>query len=107
MTQRICFQLSVRPERLEEYVARHHEVWPEMLEALEASGWHNYSLFLANNGSLIGYLECEDFVAAQAAMAATKVNARWQSEMAEFFVELDGAGPDESMQALPEVFHLD
>ena len=49
------------------------------------AGWRNYSLFLADDGTLIGYLECEDFAAAQAAMAATEVNARWQQEMAEFF----------------------
>ena len=45
--QRICFLLKVREERLEEYRARHGEVWPEMLDALRETGWHNYSLFLA------------------------------------------------------------
>lgn len=63
--ERVCFQLSVRPDRLEEYKARHREVWPAMLEALRATGWRNYSLFLRGDGLLIGYLECEDFAAAQ------------------------------------------
>ena len=30
--QRVCFQLQVRPDRMEEYVERHAAVWPEMLE---------------------------------------------------------------------------
>ena len=103
---RVCFTLRVRPEKLAEYRDRHRAVWPDMLEALSASGWQNYSLFLDDDGLLIGYLETHDFEAAQAAMAATEVNARWQREMAPFFVELDGR-PDESMRALPLVFHLE
>lgn len=104
--QRICFILQVRPDKLDEYRARHEEVWPEMLEALASTGWHNYSLFLDDDGLLVGYLETDDFEAAQAAMAATKVNERWQAEMAPYFVALSGR-PDESMRALPLIFHLE
>ena len=104
--QRICFQLQVRPDRIEEYRARHAEVWPEMRAALTATGWRNYSLFLTETGQLIGYLECDDFAAIQQAMAATDVNARWQAEMAEFFEDLD-LPPDQGFWQLLEVFHLE
>ena len=43
------------------------------------TGWRNYSLFLRDDGLLIGYVEADDLQAAQAAMAATEVNARWQA----------------------------
>jgi L-rhamnose mutarotase len=102
--ERVCFLLQVRAERLEEYKARHREVWPEMLEALSATGWRNYSLFLRPDGLLVGYLECDDFAAAVEAMAATDVNARWQASMAPFFAATDRA--DEDLQRLEEVFHL-
>jgi L-rhamnose mutarotase len=102
---RVCFTLRVRPGRLDDYRARHREVWPEMRAALSEAGWRNYSLFLAEDGLLIGYLECDDFDSALAEMARTEVNARWQAEMAEFF---DGDGnADERMRPLDEVFHLD
>ncbi|MFS7876836.1 L-rhamnose mutarotase [Streptomyces asiaticus] len=104
--RRVCFLLKVRQGRIEEYRERHAAVWPEMRAALSESGWHNYSLFLREDGLLVGYLETEDFEAAQAAMAATEVNARWQAEMAPFFEALDGANPDEAMRPLTEVFHL-
>jgi L-rhamnose mutarotase len=55
----------------------------------------------------VGYVECDDLAAAQAAMAATDVNTRWQAEMAPFFTGLDGRGPDESFLVLDEVFSLD
>ncbi|MEU8360626.1 L-rhamnose mutarotase [Nonomuraea sp. NPDC048882] len=104
--QRVCFLLKVRPERLAEYRERHRDVWPEMRAALSRTGWHNYSLFLRDDGLLVGYLETDDFEAAQKAMAETEVNARWQAEMAPFFEGLDGR-PDEGMTPLTEVFHLD
>ncbi len=104
--RRVCFLLKVRADRAEEYRERHRHVWPAMLDALSAAGWHNYSLFLREDGLLVGYLETEDFAAAQAGMEATDVNARWQAEMAPFFESLDGARPDEAMKPLTEVFHL-
>jgi len=104
--QRICFLARIRPELAEEYRERHAAVWPEMLRALEAAGWGNYSLFLAGDGTLVGYLETEDFAAAQAAMAATEVNARWQAQMSRYFVSTGPGRPDESFVPLEEVFHL-
>jgi L-rhamnose mutarotase len=83
--ERVCFLLQVRADRMDEYKARHREVWPEMLEALSEAGWRNYSLFARPDGLLVGYVETEDFDAAQRAMGATAVNARWQAEMAEVF----------------------
>jgi L-rhamnose mutarotase len=78
-----------------------------MLEALSATGWRNYSLFLSETGMLIGYLETDDFDAARRGMEATDVNARWQAEMGPFFEELEGRRPDQGMLVLDEVFHLD
>ena len=100
--ERVCFVLRVRPDRLDEYKRRHREVWPAMLDALRDAGWRNYSLFLRADGLLVGYLETEDFEAAQRAMAATEVNDRWQAEMAEFF----GDRADASFERLEQVFHL-
>ena len=102
----VCFQLQVKPDRIEEYRQRHAAVWPEMLRALKAADWNNYSLFLREDGLLIGYFETADLASAQAGMAATAVNARWQAEMGEFFVALDGA-PDTGFLQLTEVFHLE
>jgi L-rhamnose mutarotase len=105
--RRVCFTLQVRPERLAEYRRRHAEVWPEMLAALRDAGWHDYSLFLRDDGLLVGYFLTEDLAAAQEAMEATEVNARWQAEMAPFFAELPGGRPDRGFLVLDEVFNLD
>ena len=104
---RIGFILKVKAERVEEYKARHQAVWPDMLQALRETGWHNYSLFMREDGLLFGYLETEDFDAARAGMDVREVNARWQAEMAPFFEALEGKRPDEGFILLEEVLHLD
>jgi len=104
--KRICFILQVKPDRLEEYKARHRTVWPEMEAALRETGWNNYSLFLRSDGLLVGYLETEDFERARAGMAKREVNERWQREMASFFVQPEGVLPDRAMDPLEEVFHV-
>jgi len=103
---RVCFLLQVRPERLSEYRERHQAVWPDMLQALSETGWHNYSLFLRSDGLLVGYFETPSLEAAQAGMAGREVNARWQAEMAPFFENLNGR-PDTGFLQLEEVFHLE
>ncbi len=104
--ERVCFTLQVNPKRLEEYKSRHRDVWPEMQRALRESGWHNYSLFLREDGLLIGYFESNDSGAALADMANTEINDRWQREMAPFFVNLPNGTPDRSISLIDEVFHL-
>lgn len=77
-----------------------------MLNALRETGWHNYSLFLRDDGMLVGYLETDDFERARAGMASREVNDRWQGEIKDFFVQPQGLPPDRAMQPLEEIFHL-
>jgi L-rhamnose mutarotase len=103
---RYCFILQVRPELLPEYRQRHAEVWPDMLRALHAAGWRNYSIFARPDGLVVGYVEADDLRAAQRAMAVTEVNAAWQADMSRYFTGLDGVPPDEGFLLLDEIFNL-
>lgn len=104
--KRVGFQFKIRKDRIAEYKDFHQRVWPEMLEALRESGWHNYSLFLREDGLVFGYFETdESLAAAQANMAAKDVNTRWQEFMSPFTDT--NARPDESFVELEEYFHLD
>jgi L-rhamnose mutarotase len=105
--ERVCFLGRVRPGRLAEYRERHAAVWPDMLDALREAGWANYSLFLTDDGLLVGYLETDDYAAAQHRMAGTAVNERWQADMAPFFTDLGGQHPDQGFRRIDEIFHLD
>ncbi len=104
--ERICFLLKVKKEMLAEYKKAHENVWPEMLEALRKHGWHNYSLFLTDDGTLIGYVETPDFKKAVAGMQAEEVNARWQVGMSKYFEPLKTGAADTSLQLVEQVFYL-
>lgn len=105
--KRVGFLLKVKEDMIEDYKKYHDNVWPEMVDALRRTGWHNYSLFMREDGWLFGYFETPDnFQAALEGMAKEEVNARWQELMAPYFEGLDGAHADESMITLEEVFHV-
>jgi L-rhamnose mutarotase len=106
--ERVCFLLQLKPDRVQDYLAAHEVVWPEVLDALRSAGWRNYSLFIRReDGLVVGYLETDDFASATARMANTDVNDRWQASMAQYFQADDGGHPDESMRPLAEYFHLE
>jgi len=104
--ERVCFLLKVKADRLEEYKERHKAVWPDMLAALRETGWHNYSLFLREDGLLVGYFETPSLEKAVAGMQAKEVNQRWQTQMAPFFENIEGKRPDTGFLRLEEVFYL-
>ncbi len=104
--KRVAFRLRVKPDKLDEYVRLHQEVWPELLADLRAAGYRNYSIF-ADGVELFGYFECDDFDASQAAMARSDANHRWQAFMANYLetpVDPDG---NESIHLLPPVFFME
>ncbi len=105
--KRIGFLLKVKQDKIAEYQEHHKKVWPEMLDALRRTGWHNYSLFLRDDGLLFGYFEAdESFQASLDGMAREEINRRWQDFMAPYF-EGVGLHADKMMVELEEVFHLD
>lgn len=106
--KRVGFLLKVKADKVDEYKKRHEAVWPEMKAALRRNGWHNYTLFMREDGLLFGYFETEEsFTAALEGMDKEDVNARWQASMGPFFEAPPGSQPDQTMVELEEVFHLD
>lgn len=104
--RRVGFSFKVKQHLIPEYKERHKAVWPEMLQALRETGWHNYSLFMREDGLIFGYLETDDFDKARAEMATREINLRWQAEMGHYFDNIEGR-PDQNMMELEEYFHLD
>lgn len=106
--KRVGFVLKVKEDKLQEYVNHHEHVWPDMLDALRRNGWHNYSLFLRDDGLLFGYVETpEGLDPALAGMADEEANAGWQEFMSPYFEALGVNHPDQNMVELKEIFHLE
>jgi L-rhamnose mutarotase len=103
MTQRSAFVLRVRPERIDEYVQAHANVWPEMLQALRDAGIRNYSIY-RDGTHVFGYFESDDLEASAAYLDAQEVSTRWQDAMADL---LEERVPDAGPPPLQEIFRLD
>jgi L-rhamnose mutarotase len=103
MAERRGFVLRVKPDKIEEYVEAHRHVWPEMLEALRASGIRNYTIFRAGD-EMFGYFEADNLDDAERNLRNEEVSARWQDAMAEL---LEERVPDGGPAPLEEVFRLD
>ena len=103
MTQRTGFVLRIRPDKIDEYVEAHKNVWPEMIDALHASGIHNYTIFRAGN-EVFGYFEAADLDSAARYLASQDVSTRWQNAMAEL---LEDRVPDGGPKPLDQIFRLD
>ncbi|MCU1440890.1 MAG: L-rhamnose mutarotase [Rhodoglobus sp.] len=104
--QRVCFQLQVKPALIEEYRERHEAVPADMLAAIEESGRRNYSLFLREDGLLIGYFETDSLEESARYLAEHPVATAWEAEAAHYFEAMAGR-PDQSFVQLTEVFNLE
>lgn len=81
--------LEVRPGYEVEYLKRHDEIWPEMLEALRAAGIRNYNIF-RHGLTLFGFFETDDLAATKAYLRTSEVDKRWGEWMAPIMkIEID------------------
>lgn len=79
--ERLCHVFRVTPGSEAEYVRRHVEIWPELVEAMKGAGFRNYTLF-RRGLEVIAYCECEpDVEICFARFAELGVGERWQASM--------------------------
>ena len=100
---RVAWTGRLRPDKIDEYVMAHANVWPDMLAMIKDAGVRNYSIYLFGD-RVFGYYECDDPAAAQAYQAAAEVTVRWNAAMAPLFAEEVAT---EGLVNLPEIFRLD
>jgi len=106
--QRIGFVIRVKPERLEEYRRLHNPIWPELAAELKAAGLRNYSLWLREDGTEFGYLECDDWAESCAYLAKSDVHTRWQEMIQDYVLSTGNAeSAGQPVQDLEQVFLLE
>ena len=104
--ERYAWKAIVKEGKIDEYVKRHNEIWPELVEVLKAAGIKNYTIWNVGN-ELFGYYECEKGVQFAAdTQAKNPVVDKWNEFMKDVMImEMDpqtGAQP-----MLKQVFFLE
>lgn len=104
--ERYAWKAIVKEGKIDEYIKRHNEIWPELVEVLKSAGIQNYTIWNVGN-ELFGYYECEKGVQFAAdTQAKSPVVDKWNEFMKDVMImEMDpetGAQPK-----LEPVFRLD
>lgn len=104
--EKYAWKGMIKEGMLDEYVKRHNEIWPEMVEVLKKAGIKNYTIW--NTGcELFGYYECEKGTEyAARVQAESPVVKKWDEYMKDILImEKD---PETGAQPLlKKVFTLD
>jgi L-rhamnose mutarotase len=99
---RYGFHLVIREEMMDEYIKRHKNVWPELLNLLKEAGVSNYSIFL-DGTDIFGYWECHDLDRTLSIINSSEINRKWQ----DFMSDVIKTSPESRTgNSIMEVFHL-
>ncbi|TVZ02681.1 L-rhamnose mutarotase [Trebonia kvetii] len=102
---RIALHTRVRGMRIEEYERAHAAVPAELTAQIRAAGVTGWTIWRSGT-DLFHVIDCDDYRAMLATLAASPVNAAWQARMAELLDtphDYSAAGGD---AALPVVWRL-
>lgn len=99
------FSLVIDPDRAVEYEALHANPWPDMMAAIEASGFRNYSGF-RRGAHVVYYGEYyPDPATVFGRMGQTEVNARWGKAFEGIITTITDSDGD--LFWADEIFHQD
>ncbi len=84
--EKYAWKATVIEGKIDEYIKRHNEIWPEMFEVLNSAGIKNYTIWNVGN-ELFGYYECENGAAyAAKVQSESAVVDRWNEYMKDVMV---------------------
>lgn len=84
--ERDVFVLKLRSGMEKEYKSRHDKIWPEMIEEMEKSKIHNFSIWLRGD-QLFGYYETEDKQLARKISSQSPVIKKWNEYMSDLIMD--------------------
>lgn len=96
------------PEKRDEYLELHRNVWPAVESTLTACGVRNFTIFVRGD-VLFGYYEYvgDDHDGDQARMAADPSTQEWWARTAPCQLAFEPGASDANWQELEEAWHLD
>jgi L-rhamnose mutarotase len=102
---RVAFKMKLFPGCKEEYIKRHHEIWPELVELIRNGGVSDYSIFLDEETNILFGIQKVEGEQSSQDMGSNPVVARWWAYMKDIME----TNPDNSPVTIPleEVFYLE
>jgi L-rhamnose mutarotase len=103
--QRVAFKMKMTPGMKAEYIKRHNEVWPEIVELIKKSGISDYSIFLDEETNILFGIQKVEGSTGSQDLGFAEIQKKWWDYMSDIME----VNPDNSPISIPleEVFHLD
>ena len=102
--KRVAFKMKLKPGFKQEYIKRHAQVWPEIVELIGHSGVSDYSIFLDDETNILfGVQKLSGDISSQD-LGAVEIQQKWWDYMSDIME----TNPDHSPVTVPleEVFYL-
>src|SRR3954463_782566 len=103
---RVSFLMRVKDGYQDEYIRRHREVWPEVLDEQQRAGIKNMAIYMKGS-DLFLYMEVEDYAKAVRVLSQSPAALRWEEYMAPIMDNPNDKNFDPANAypaSLPEVF---
>lgn len=103
--KRFAFKMKLRPGFKEEYLKRHDEIWPELVELIKKAGVSDYSIFLDEETNILFAVQKQSGDGSSQNLGSNPVVQKWWAYMA----DLMDTNPDNSPVTIPleEVFYME
>ena len=100
--------VRIKPDKKDEYIKLHEEIWPEISQLIYDCNIRNYSIFLRND-LLYAYYEYigGDFAADMKKMEENPGNKEWWNACKPCHIPLDDRKEGEWWASMEEIWHQD
>lgn len=104
--EHVLFIQKVKPEKKEEYLEAHRNVWPELLKEIRESGVEREIIWMQGE-NLYVYIMAEDFDAALVQQGKLEIFRRWVEKMDPLLAEMQDYSEEGKIIRLEKVFDLE
>jgi len=102
--KRVAFKMYLKEGRKEEYIRRHHEIWPEVVDLLKKAGVEDYSIFLDEQTHALFAVQTITSDEGSQSLGHQEIIQKWWDHMADIMeVNTDNSPVSEELE---EVFYL-
>ena len=97
---RTMWRKKLDPAKVAEYIERHEEIWPEMIDLIKSTGTRNFSIFVDDNEAF-AYLENDNLLSpAELSEKQKEIEVKWQASMRP--LSADKVSEDQGLRTLSQ-----
>lgn len=102
--KQLAFKMLLKPGYKDEYIRRHNQVWPEIVDLIKASGISDYSIYLDEETNILFAVQNVAGNVSSQTLGAAEIQQKWWDYMSDIMVVNEDNSPVSVF--LDRVFYL-